>query len=86
MDRKQSPDETTEKSRKTIEELLLQDRDLCDVCFVVGNQNAKIYAHKLILALSSPVFKSMFFGELKETKFEIVIPDLTAAGFGNLKK
>ena len=73
-------------ARKTIEELLLADLDLCDVCFLVGEPKTKILAHKLVLALSSPVFRSMFFGDLKETKFEVVIPDLSAAGFRNLKK
>lgn len=83
MDQKQPPDKRT---KRTIEELLQEDRDLCDVCFVVGEEKSKIYAHRLILALSSPVFRSMFFGDLKETKFEVVIPDLSAAGFRNLKK
>ena len=83
MEQKQSSDKQT---RRTVEELLLDDRDLCDVCFVVGEEKSKIHAHRLILALSNPVFRSMFFGDLKESKFEVVIPDLSAAGFSNLKK
>ena len=57
---------------------------LSDVTFVVPvqlgeNENKKckkeIPAHKFVLAISSPVFFAMFFGELAERTNPIVIPD-----------
>ena len=40
------------------------------------NESEKaIPAHKFILAISSPVFEAMFFGELAETKDTIELPD-----------
>ena len=63
---------------------LINNPELSDCAFLVGEQRTRIYVHKLVLAMSNPVFKSMFFGELKETKFEIEIPDLHEKGFLNL--
>jgi len=54
---------------------------LSDVMFVVhdsegGSENMiKIPAHKLLLAISSPVFYAMFYGELAEKKDSIDISD-----------
>lgn len=57
---------------------------LSDVSFVVpvqldANVNKKckkvIPAHKFVLAISSPVFFAMFFGDLAETSNSIVLPD-----------
>ena len=57
---------------------------LSDVSFVVPvelgeNDNKKckkvIPAHKFVLAISSPVFFAMFFGDLAETTNSIVLPD-----------
>ena len=58
--------------------------EFADCVFLVGEQRTRIYAHKCLLAMNNPVFKSMFFGELKETKFEIEIPDLHEKGFLHL--
>ena len=60
---------------------LFNNPELSDVQFLVDGQT--VYGHKLILAMGSPVFKSMFFGELKETREVIEIEDLTSAGFMN---
>ena len=54
---------------------------LSDIRFFVGGQT--VYGHKQILALGSPVFESMFFGELKEKREVIEIKDLTPVGFMN---
>ena len=52
-----------------------------DVRFLVDGQI--VYGHKQILAAGSPVFKSMFFGDLKEQREEIQIIDLSLVGFKN---
>ena len=71
-------------TRPTIRErtkfLFNKDR-LSDVKFVAANSNGKsestqvIAAHKFILAIGSPVFEAMFYGELAETKDTIELPD-----------
>ena len=53
---------------------------LSDVKFVVrdsqrGSESKKIPAHKFVLAISSPVFYAMFYGELAEKKDSIEISD-----------
>ena len=63
---------------------MLNNKHLSDVKFVAlqrGGENESkkateaIPAHKFILAISSPVFEAMFFGELAETKDTIELPD-----------
>ena len=70
---------------KSIHSLLLNSK-LSDVCFLVGELREKIYAHRLLLAAGSEVFELMFYGELKETNYEIEVPDLTPVGFRNMLK
>ena len=53
---------------------------LSDVKFVVldskgGSESQNIPAHKFVLAISSPVFYAMFYGELAETKDSVEISD-----------
>ena len=54
---------------------------LTDVKFAVPKANGEseskqvISAHKLVLSISSPVFKAMFYGELAETRGSIELPD-----------
>ena len=54
---------------------------MSDVKFVAANSNGEsesnqvIPAHKFILAIGSPVFEAMFYGELAETKDTIELPD-----------
>uniref|UniRef100_A0A8C2J3B2 Kelch like family member 28 n=1 Tax=Cyprinus carpio TaxID=7962 RepID=A0A8C2J3B2_CYPCA len=45
-------------------QLLRQDHELCDIVLRVGD--AKIHAHKVVLASISPYFKAMFTGSLSE--------------------
>ena len=53
---------------------------LSDVRFVVpvsteqGGINMAIPAHKFVLAISSPVFFAMFYGQMAETKDSIQLP------------
>ena len=71
-------------TRPTIRErgkFMLNNDRLSDVKFVVANSNGEseskqvIPAHKFILAIGSPVFEAMFYGELAETKDTIELPD-----------
>ena len=52
-----------------------------DVRFLIDGQT--VYGHKQTLAMGSPVFESMFFGELKEQSDVIEIEDLSLVGFKN---
>ena len=60
---------------------MLNNDRLSDVKFVAANSNGEseskqvIPAHKFILAIGSPVFEAMFYGELAETKDTIELPD-----------
>ena len=76
----QSPSRSTIKDRcKSI----FNQEFLSDVKFVVresqggSESKVKIPAHKLVLAISSPVFYAMFYGELAETKQSVEISDCT---------
>lgn len=51
-----------------------------DVHFVFPDENETIGAHKCLLAMASPVFQSMFFGQLKE-RGDIRIVDATPHAF-----
>ena len=51
---------------------------LSDIEFVVkdsAEKTVRVPAHKLVLAISSPVFEAMFYGELAETRRKITLPD-----------
>ena len=71
------------KARRTIRERcksIFNQELLSDVKFVVrdsqgGSESKKIPAHKFVLAISSPVFYAMFYGELAEKKDSIEISD-----------
>ena len=60
---------------------MLNNDRLSDVKFVAANSNGEseskqvIPAHKFILAIGSPVFEAMFYGELADTKDTIELPD-----------
>ena len=60
--------------------------ELADVCFLVGEDRERIYAHRFLMAVESDVFKAMFYGELKDNSYEIVVPDLSPVGFRNMVK
>ena len=71
-------------TRPTIRErgkFMLNNDRLSDVKFVAANSNGEseskqvIPAHKFILAIGSPVFEAMFYGELLESRDTIELPD-----------
>ena len=71
------------KARSTIRERcesIFNQEFLSDVKFVVldsqgGSESKKIPAHKFMLAISSPVFYAMFYGELAEIEDSVEISD-----------
>ncbi|XP_054730136.1 uncharacterized protein LOC129238925 [Anastrepha obliqua] len=62
---------------------LLQSEKWSDCRFLVGTSpNQRILAgHKLILAMSSPVFERMFYGNLPDESDPILIPDVQPDAF-----
>ena len=60
---------------------LFNNRKMSDVRFMV--EGHILYGHKLVLAMGSPVFESMFFGQLREQREVIEIRDVTFIGFKN---
>ena len=52
-----------------------------DITFIIEECGSDIKAHKLIMAMGSPMFKKQFFGELKENKHEILIENTTKDAF-----
>ena len=68
---------------------LLQNKSFTDVTFIVGpaSHSKKYVGHRVLLAMTSPVFEAMFYGDLsagdKGNKV-IRIPDLAPIGFENL--
>lgn len=56
-----------------------------DVNFLVGDEKKIVYAFKDVLSSVSPVFKSMFFGDVKENCVVEVL-DLSYEGFSNMIK
>ncbi len=54
---------------------------LSDVTFLIGPEKVPIKSHRLILALSSPVFTSMFYSPMLENQDIIEIPDCRPDAF-----
>ena len=62
------------KERKEIEQDFSQPWEQSDLVLLVEGQ--RLHVHRLILSMSSPVFKKMFYEDLKEkTEQEIPLPD-----------
>lgn len=79
-----SETERSERNYKLVTNVgkLYLDEESADVKFVFEHSGnvEKVVAHRCILATASPVFKQMFFGELKEGT-EIPIVDVSIDGF-----
>ena len=73
--------------RKTVRErvkYMLNNSLMSDIEFVARNvSGAEVIfaAHKFLLAIGSPVFYAMFYGELAESTKKIVLPDCDAESF-----
>ena len=71
----------TNKAPTECIEYLLKNEAFSDVVFEVGENHERIKAHKLILAMRSPVFERMFYGALPEKDEPILIEDLKPDAF-----
>lgn len=65
---------------------MLHNKSFTDVTFIVGppNNSKKYVGHRVLLAMTSPVFEQMFYGEMSDKSKIIRIPDLAPIGFENL--
>lgn len=65
---------------------MLHNKSFTDVTFIVGPPHAskKYVGHRVLLAMTSPVFEQMFYGEMADKSKIIRIPDLAPIGFENL--
>lgn len=78
-----SESERSERNYKLITNVgkLNLDEETADVAFTFGEENVeRVVAHKCLLAAGSPVFKRMFFGDLKEGA-EVPMVDVSIDGF-----
>ena len=76
--------QTTRKTLTERVEFLLNNSLMSDVSFVVRNASGEeesLAAHKLVLAVSSPVFYGMFYGKAPERRKEIDLPDCDSESF-----
>lgn len=65
---------------------LLQNKSFTDVTFIVGpaSHSKKYVGHRVLLAMTSPVFEAMFYGDMADKSKVVRIPDLAPIGFENL--
>lgn len=72
--------ENWQTTKRTIRErcqFMFNNEFLSDVTFIVGNneQRKRIWAHKLLLAMSSPVLHAMFYGSMAEKGLQVELYD-----------
>ena len=69
-----------ERCQAIFNQELLSDVKFAVCNFQAGSESKTIPAHKFVLAISSPVFYAMFYGELAETKDVVEITDCDYEG------
>ena len=70
--------QTTKGTVRERTAFLFNNSLMSDIAFVLTDPDGiqvRVPAHKLVLAISSPVFEAMFYGELAEKRREIELPD-----------
>ena len=70
--------QTTKRTVRERTAFLFNNSLMSDITFVLTDPDGtqvRVPAHKLVLAISSPVFEAMFYGELAEKTREIELPD-----------
>lgn len=62
---------------------MLENRQWADCKFMVGEEPVQkvLEAHRLVLAMASPVFGAMFFGNMAETSESITVKDVQPDAF-----
>lgn len=71
-------------SKQTLKErfeYLFNNQVLADIYFIVGSEQLRIPAHKLVLATGSAVFDAMFNGGIRNQDSEITLPDVEPQAF-----
>ncbi|XP_020898782.1 BTB/POZ domain-containing protein 6-like [Exaiptasia diaphana] len=69
--------QTTKRSIRERCQFMFNNKLLSDITFVIGKNGEKkrIWAHKLLLAISSPVLHAMFYGSMAEQGLEVELSD-----------
>jgi hypothetical protein len=63
---------------------MLENKIVCDVTFIVGENKEEVQAHKYVLVSRSSVFYAMFCGPLATPGDNVVIPDIDVRAFAAL--
>ena len=71
----------TKKTALERNQYMFNNSLMSDIQFTCGESSRKFYANKYVLATSSPVFFTMFYGSIPETKSEICVDDTDDATF-----
>ena len=70
--------QTTKETFRDRTAFMFNNELMSDIKFVVGESDSRqvrIPAHKFVLAISSPVFQAMFYGQMAEKGEEVELPD-----------
>eukprot|EP01083_Nonionella_stella_P062513 162521_1 len=61
----------------------LDNHELTDTTFIIGEQQTQYQVNRVFLALISDVFKAMLFGQMKESKpnSDVIIDDMESSTF-----
>lgn len=69
--------QTTKRTVRERCQFMFNNEFLSDITFIVGKnkQKKRVWAHKLLLAMSSPVLHAMFYGSMAEKGLEVELYD-----------
>ncbi|KAF4530177.1 hypothetical protein B566_EDAN001436, partial [Ephemera danica] len=72
-----------QKSIMELNRAMLQNKIMTDCTFLVGTNQTKIQAHRVILARASPLFESLFATENANNQV-LMVPDVSVATFNRM--